>query len=66
MLEQATVGNLLNNPHTIVCMFLLGKLDTVFSIKISSTEQIKLAVKVLEEVLILQEIFADGLTDHVL
>uniref|UniRef100_UPI0006D1449E DUF6076 domain-containing protein n=1 Tax=Clostridium sp. NkU-1 TaxID=1095009 RepID=UPI0006D1449E len=42
--------------------FLIGKLDKVLSAEISDTEQIRLAVRVLEEVLTLQEVFADGLT----
>lgn len=59
--EVYEIAKLLNDPHTIACMYLLGKLDTVFSADISDTEKITTAVKVLEEVLILQEIFSDGL-----
>lgn len=55
--EIYETAKLLNKLHTIACMFLLGKLDSVFSADIPDTEKIKTAVKVLEEVLVLQENF---------
>lgn len=52
----------LQGEHNLAGFFLMGKLDKVFCSEISDADKIKLAVKVLEEVLTLQEIFADGLT----
>lgn len=52
----------LQEKHYLAGFFLMGKLDQVFSEEISDADKIKMAVKVLEEVITLQEIFADGLT----
>lgn len=60
--EIYAMAKKLQEEHFLAGFFLIGKLDKVFSAEISDTEQISLAVGVLEEVLTLQEIFADGLT----
>lgn len=60
--EIYAITKQLQEEHFLAGFFLIGKLDRVFSAEIADTEQIRLAIRVLEEVLTLQEIFADGLT----
>lgn len=59
--EVYDLAKQLQEEYYLAGFFLMGKLDKVFCAELSDANKIKLAVKVLEEVLILQEIFADGL-----
>lgn len=47
--------------HDIAYFYLFGKLNMVFASDISPFEQIKMAVKTLEDIITLQKIFMDGL-----
>lgn len=45
-MEVYEISKLLNDPHTIACMYLLSKLDAVFSADSYNTEKITTVLKV--------------------
>lgn len=59
--EIYSIAKILLPLHEVAYLYLFGKLNTVFASNVSHAEQLALAVKVLEEVITLQQIFTDGL-----